>query len=132
MKILIGDIVLASGVEAHESPYDVSIRSEREVQIVETLRSNVAKSYDRGNQRTTISFKVARRHSSIEDAQQFVLSHGAALVNLATALTVIEEPSGDEFVLSDASVAAVQSSSSGSASIHEYRVVGGNFSKIQN
>ena len=46
MKILIGDIVLAGGVEVHESPYDVSVRSEREVQIIETLRGSVAKSYD--------------------------------------------------------------------------------------
>ncbi|MDR1255767.1 MAG: hypothetical protein LBJ94_02490 [Puniceicoccales bacterium] len=131
MKIFIGDIVLAGGVEAHESPYDVNIRSEREVQVTGTLRGSTARSYDRGNQRTTVNFKVTRRHGSVEDAQKFVLIHGASLGNLSTSLTIVEEPSAVQFILSDAAIVSVQSSANGSASVHEYRIVGGNFSQIQ-
>jgi len=131
MKILIGDIVLAGGIEARESPYDVSIRNEREVQIAGTLRGNAAKSYDRGNQRTIISFKVTRRHGYTEDAQKFILIHAASLSNLSASVSIIGEPSGDEFILPDAAVISVQSSSSGHASIYEYRIVGGIFSMVQ-
>jgi hypothetical protein len=131
MKILIGDVVLAGGIEAQESPYDVTIRNEREVQIVGVLRGDSARSYDRGNRRTILSFKVTRRHNSTEDAQKFILMHAAHLGNLATSVTAIEEPSGDEYALPNATVVSVQSFSSGSTSTHEYRIVGGNFSKIQ-
>ena len=130
MKILIGNIVLAGGVEAQESPYDVTVRNEREIQIVGVLRGDAAASYDRGNQRTTLSFRVTRRHGSIEDAQKFVLTHAANLGNLSTSVTVVEEPSGDEYALPNATVAGVQSSSLGSTSTHEYRIIGGNFFKI--
>jgi hypothetical protein len=129
MKILIGDVVLAGGVEGHESPYDVSIRNDREVQIAETLRGGAARGYDRGNQRTTIGFKVTRRHDSTEAAQLFTLSHAASLNNLQTSVSVVGEPSGVTFVLSDAAVVSVQSSSAGNVSTHEYRIVGGNFSR---
>ncbi|MDR2436174.1 MAG: hypothetical protein LBD33_02600 [Puniceicoccales bacterium] len=131
MKILIGNTVLAGGVEAQESPYDVTVRNEREVQIVGVLRGDAAVSYDRGNQRTILSFRVTRRHNSTEDAQKFILMHATHLGNLSTSVTVIGEPSGDEYLLPNATVAGVQSSSFGSTSTHEYRIVGGNFSKIQ-
>jgi hypothetical protein len=132
MKIFIGEIALAGGVEAQESPCDMTIRNEREVQIVGVLRGNSAVSYDRGNQRTILNFTVTRRHNSIEDAQKFILMHAANLCNLSASVSVIEEPSGDEYVLPNATVVGVRSSSLGSTSTHEYRIVGGNFFKNLN
>jgi hypothetical protein len=130
MKILIGNVVLAGGVENHESPHDISIQNERAVQIAETLRGSVAKSYDRGNQRTVLNFKVTRRHDSTEAAQMFTLAHAASLSDLSTFVRVVEEPSGIVFILSDAAIASVQSSSVGNVSMHEYHIVGGNFSQM--
>jgi hypothetical protein len=127
MKILIGNIILARGVESSESPYDMSIRNEREVQIATTLRGESARGCDRGNRRTTLNFKVAHRHNSTEEAQKFVLTHAASLSNLATSVKIIEEPSGHEFILPDAAIIGIQSSSAGNVSVHEYRIVGGNF-----
>ncbi len=128
MKILIGDVVLAGGEEVNQSPYDISILSERDVQTVKTLRGINAKSYDRGNQVTTFDFKVTRKHDSIEAAQEFILGHAANLYELESFLTVIEEPSEKTFYLLNAVVSSVYSTITVNTTTHFYHILGGQFS----
>ncbi|MDE6432074.1 MAG: hypothetical protein K2L13_01630 [Opitutales bacterium] len=128
MKILIGDIVLAGGEEVNQSPYDISILNERDIQIAGSLRGTSAKGFDRGNQKTTVTFTVARRHDSIEAAQRFILEHAASLNGLENNLRIIEEPSGDTIYLPHAVIRNVQSSLSVNVTTHIYQIIGGNFS----
>lgn len=132
MKILIGEIVLSGGEEDYQSPYDISITNERNIQIVNTLRGIDAKGYDRGNQKTILEFKVSREHSSTEAAQKFVFEHAASLSGLKTYLTIIEEPSGDIFYLPNAVICSVRSVTSMNTTTHTYRIMGGNFCKSIN
>ncbi len=128
MKILIGDMILAGGEELNQSPYDISIFNERDVQLACSLRGTSIKGYDRGNQRTTIRFTVARNHDSIESAQRFMLKHAASLNELESYLQIVEEPSGEVLYLLYAVISSIQGSVSVNVTIHTYQIIGGNFS----
>lgn len=128
MKILIGEVVLAGGEAINQSPYDISIFNERDVQISGTLRGASVHGYDRGNQQTTLIFSVARRHDSVEDAQNFLLKHAAGLNGLSSDLRIIEEPSGEEIYLPNAAIRNVRGSLSVNVTTHTYQIIGGNFS----
>lgn len=128
MKILIGDIVLAGGEALNQSPYDISIVNERNVQVAGTLRGISAKGYDRGNQRTTMIFSVARKHDSIMSAQRFLLEHAASLNGLEDNIQVIEEPSGTILYLPHAAIRNIRGTLSVNVTIHTYQIIGGNFS----
>jgi hypothetical protein len=128
MKIEIGQVVLAGGNSIGEYPYDFKISNERSVQIAPTVRATAAKCYDRKNQRTTIEFRVAKRHKSADEAHAYVISHAASLNDFqGSALKITVEPSQVAYSLDSAAIAEVQSISDGIVSIHSYRIIGGNF-----
>jgi hypothetical protein len=129
MKILVGTFVLAGGSSANEQPYDFKISHSRQVQIATSMRAAAVKGFDRGNQQTTLEFKVSRKHDSVEGAQAYVIQHAASLNGLSSTLTIIEEPSQDVYLLSDAVISETQSTGEGIVSLHAYRIVGGNFTK---
>jgi len=128
MKIAFGSISLAAGLEFGESPYDLKIQGQRQVQIAERLRGREVWAYDRGNLQTQISFRVKRKHDSAEGAQAYALSHAASLAQQSGPLLITGEPGGAHYTLSDASVTRVESSSFHNVSLHSYQIVGGKFS----
>ncbi|MDR1457879.1 MAG: hypothetical protein LBI47_03465, partial [Puniceicoccales bacterium] len=113
MKITIGTIILAGGNVVNEQPYDLKINNSRQVQIASALRAISVRGFDRGNQQTTLEFKVSKRHSSVEEAQAYAIQHAASLTNLPSTLVITEEPSQDTYSLNDAVISEVQSISDG-------------------
>jgi hypothetical protein len=124
-----GPITLAGGNSAGEQPYDLRIGNTRRTQIAAGMRAEAIRGFDRGNQRTTLEFKVSRRHGSAEEAQVYAVVHAASLKNLGNTLSLTMESSGDVYVLEDAVIGEVQSTADGIVSIHSYGIVGGNFRK---
>ncbi|MDR2432223.1 MAG: hypothetical protein LBD34_00510 [Puniceicoccales bacterium] len=129
MKITIGTIILAGGNVANEQPYDLKINNFRQVQIASAIRATSVRGFDRGNQQTTLEFKVSRGHPSVEEAQAYAIQHAASLVNLPSTLVITEEPSKDTYSLNDAVISEVQSVSDGVTSSHAYKIIGGIFTK---
>jgi hypothetical protein len=127
MKISFGSFSLADGLEFRESPYDFKIQGQRQVQIAESIRGTEIKTFDRGNLQTQVTFKVKKKHDSSESAQAYALSHAAVLAQQIGPLTIIGEPSGTFYTLSDSSITRVESSSTHNISFHSYHVVGGKF-----
>ena len=127
MKIKIGTIILAAGVEANEAPYDLKISNTRSVQVALSIRGECVKNFDRGNQQTVLEFAVTRKHESTEDAQLFIMQHSSSLSNLVDYLSVTEEPSGRVYYLTDAAITEVKSVSAHNTSTHAYKIVGGKF-----
>ena len=127
MKIFFGSLSLADGLEFCESPYDFKVHSQRQVQIAESIRGSEVKAFDRGNLQTQITFKVKKKHNSIEDAQAYALSHAAGVAQQTGPLTIIGEPSGTTYTLSDASITRIESSSMHNVSFHTYHIIGGKF-----
>jgi hypothetical protein len=124
-----GSAVLAGGNSVNEQPYDLRISNGRQVQIATAMRTGAIRSFDRGNQRTTLEFKVSKRHGSAEEAQTYALAHAASLKNLGTTLSMVLEHSQDVYVLEDATIVEVRSMADGIVSSHSYEIVGGNFTK---
>ncbi len=131
MKISIGNISLANGHDHKEEPYDFSLHHTRQTQMATPLRSNSSKWYDRGNQTITITFSVTKQHTSVEAAQQYVIQHAIELNNLSSQLIIVEEPSQKQFILLDAVMSEITSSSTGITSTHFYKIIGGNLSSDQ-
>ncbi|MDR0728429.1 MAG: hypothetical protein LBF21_02375 [Puniceicoccales bacterium] len=127
MKITFGSLSLAAGLEFGESPYELRIQGQCQVQIAERIRGEEVRAFDRGNLQTQLSFRVKRRHDSAEAAQAYALSHAAALARQSGPLRLINEPGGTSYTLSDAAVTRVESSSSHNISFHSYQMVGGKF-----
>jgi hypothetical protein len=129
MKFSMGSTILAGGNSVGEQPYDLMINNSRQFQIATAMRADAVKNFDRGNQQTTVEFKVSKRHFTVEEALAYVLQLGTSLKDLPTTLTIVEEPSQDAYSLSDAVIVDVQSCSNGIVSSHSYRIIGGNFTK---
>ncbi|MDR1414145.1 MAG: hypothetical protein LBI56_04420 [Puniceicoccales bacterium] len=129
MKISVGEIILARGDVADEHPYDFKLSNIRQIQIAMAMRAGAVRGFDRGNLQTTVEFKVSRRHESVGEAQTFVLQHAASLNGVASTLAIVEEPSGNVYLLNDIVIGEVQSGSEGVVSVHFYKIIGGLFTK---
>ncbi|MDR2778738.1 MAG: hypothetical protein LBB16_00405 [Puniceicoccales bacterium] len=129
MKITIGTVILAGGNVVNEQPYDLKINNSRQIQIAFAMRAAAIRGFDRGNQQTTLEFKVSKRHSSVEEAQAYAIQHAASLTNLSSTLVITEEPSQDTYLLNDAVIGEIQSVSDGIVSSHAYKIIGGIFIK---
>lgn len=62
-----------------DSPETMTIDGQCSEQTAKFLRAQSAKVFNRGNEITTISFKVFRSHGSIQAAEAFALSHRKSL-----------------------------------------------------
>ena len=131
MKISIGTVILAGGAAVDEQPYDFSISNTRLIQMANTIRGETTQGFDRGNQRTSLEFRVVKRHESAEAAETFVIEHAAQLKNLGTDLVITEEPSQQMYTLNDAVISTVECSFEGIASFHFYKIIGGNFRRYE-
>jgi hypothetical protein len=129
MIISIGTVILAAGNSENERPYALRVNNSRQFQTATAVGADTVRNFDRGNQQTTVEFRVSKKHSSVEEAQAYVLKHAASLKNLSPVLTITAEPSGDIYSLGDAIIGDVQSQSNGIVSSHFYKIIGGNFSK---
>lgn len=79
MKVTIGSYTITDGVTT--SPTNLSVNEERSDEVAKGLRWASAKAFDRGNKQTTVSFEVHREHSSLGEAEKFVVTHGKDVPN---------------------------------------------------
>jgi hypothetical protein len=126
MKITFGNTILANGIDGNEMPIDFKIFEQRSIQITSTIRGEAVRAIDRGNCHTRIEFRIRKKHTSAEAAQNYILSHSSGLHDLETGLTIIGEPSGAIYHLNHAVISHIESTSNGNTSEHFYRITGGN------
>lgn len=129
MKITLGTgddaIVLCAG--GADSVDGFSLNGQQQVQWLDAVRAASSIPANRGNQRTTLSFRIERQHADLPTAEAFVLQHWAALTGLQATciLTSDETEPVTVMYLPDCVVESVQGSYEGISSIFTYRLVGG-------
>jgi hypothetical protein len=129
MKLFLGNMALAAGIDCEEEPFAMSLEVAGVVQIANTLRGASASPIDRGNRRTELQFSVLRRHRSISAATDFLFSHGANLDDLSgTAMLIGEGSSQAAFTLANAVLRSVRGVQDGATTTHTYTIVGGSLS----
>lgn len=132
MKISIGDVKLVRGWEYCEEATDLKVCGRKELQISQLLRAKEVKVFDRGNTKTTVSFKVKRQHATAKCALAFILSHGEEISEVqGEALFELEDSLTSIFGLKDASVAQVESRVDGVTTFHRYEIVGSRINKTK-
>jgi hypothetical protein len=113
-------------LDAEEEPFAISLEVTGAVQIATALRGAFAAPIDRGNRRTELQFSVLRRHQSVAAATDFLLSHGAGLLDLEGTVTLVSEgPTQSVFTLSPAVLRRVQGTQEGASTTHSYAILGG-------
>ena len=106
----------------------VSYSGESEVQVRKFLRGAKAIPEDRGNEFTTVTFSMTRRHASIQAAEQFVLTHRGGLPRQGDLEMVCDDGSGtatQSVFLASAVFKSGKSEHKGILSITNYIFVGG-------
>ena len=131
MKILFGETELARGNEYGEVPLELKISGNREVQILSTIRGRASKALDRGNLVTSVEFRIRRKHATVEDAQKDTINYASSIDTSPSTLTIISEPGNTTYLLDNAVISGVVSSSSGNISEHFYKIIGGAISEEQ-
>lgn len=122
MKIFIDQFCLSRGGD--ESPTDLSINGERQVQSVALLRGTAAALYPRGNRVLTITFAVTREHASHGAAEGFLFFHAATLPASGTLTFLCEDADGGavRYAAEAAAVASDRGTQLGITTTHRYNL----------
>ncbi len=133
MQIKLNNITLAKGSAQRESPFDVIIDGQSQFQIFRPLRAKEIQTFDRGNLKTALSFRVNRQHASQPEAMTHALTHAATLVNVAGTVTLsfTEGATEHKYALSQAVVREVKSTFQSNTSSHQYSLIGGTITKVE-
>lgn len=130
MKITHGSNVLAEDAKLIWSS-GMRVDTSLEVQTTQGLRAAYAKHRARGNMQNSVSFTVTRRHDSVEEAEEFYLSHAQEVSGKADANFECGEP-GDTEVLSmnGANLHVSAISRRGVTTTHTYLLAGGEIASL--
>lgn len=123
MKIYLGATTLAAG--DREAASGFRIDHVRPSQLVEYVRAPYSAAIPRQNWRHVITFSVARVHSSLTNAADYVLDHAASLPTSGTLHIETNSGAGDRWI-EDAVLTDVQLVEfAGCHTRHSYTLVGG-------
>lgn len=115
------------------SPSDLQVEVAGAVQTGEFVRAVQARSWHRGNRRTSLRFGVTRLHDSLPAAMAFLTLHAAEMS--VEGLLVIEYRGSNgqrgERYLPECVVASVSSRHTGCTTFHEYQLVGGLLTSVR-
>jgi len=100
---------------------DFRVNGHQLAQTAEILRSSSAKIFGRGNRHLEILWSVNRLHSSLAEAQQFLLVHPTQLSRQGTLVIVLAD--GSSLSLTDCVVTSVSQELAGLRSTHSYQAV---------
>jgi len=139
MKVTIGTFTLAehdftSTPAGHQATTlkstavsDFRINREVAGQIAEFVRAAQVKTFDRKNRKTSISFSVAREHTTIRNCEAWILEHSTKLPNsgLVTLQAKSDSGASSERYLQDAVLVVAESHYEGASSFHTYQIIGG-------
>ncbi|NUO80331.1 hypothetical protein HUU05_09670 [candidate division KSB1 bacterium] len=129
MKITLGTFVLAGRVP-EEAPRDLRIEPDGQVQTAGFVRAAAGRAWNRGNVVTRISFTVARQHTDVRAAQNFLLDHELDCPGDGL-LTCTSSAEGAESVryLPDAVLQRPKGHHTGATTFHDYVVLGGRLTR---
>lgn len=126
MKITLNEHVLCGGNLANETPSRFEITSQRNLQIVKSIRATFSQTCNRGNLQTKLIFEVGRKHRSQQDAAQHALVHASELQQANGVLLLdFEDKAHRCFQLESATLYRVQTHYKGNASFTLYEIYGG-------
>ncbi|MDR2677764.1 MAG: hypothetical protein LBB26_04385 [Puniceicoccales bacterium] len=126
MKFFIGNYCLAGGQDADEEPFDLVLETAGIIQIAMSLRAAVAKPIDRRNRTTNLQFSLRRKHVSVEQSSEFLLTHAATLTGVTGNFRIVGE--GDlppSYILGDSTIRRIRGAQEGIATVHHYEIIGG-------
>lgn len=129
MKVAIGNFYLSNGNNppSEVGPFNLKIRSTRNVQTSEYLRAPAVVTTPRLNHKTTISFTVQRQFEDADTASQFMLQHPLAIPDGGTAIFITEGSENITMYLPTSSIQNVGGSQIGLRTFHDYEILGSEF-----
>ena len=120
---------LIAGLSGSEFDEEFKINGQKLVQVCEFLRGENAKPAGRGNRKTTISWTATKEHSSLHDAEAFLLEHETTIPEEGTLVCIAEGSGQSSYELSNAELQSHDGSRIGVTTIHKYIFIGGKFSR---
>ena len=129
MKVAIGTFYLSNGNNppSEVGPFNLKIRSTRNVQTSQYLRAPAVVTTPRLNHKTAVSFTVQRQWSDADTASKFMLTHPLAIPDGGTAKFVTEGSANITMYLPNASIQNVGANQVGVRTFHDYEILGGEF-----
>lgn len=126
MKIKLNEYTLCNGNATNENPSRFEISSQRNLQIVKSIRAHFSQTYNRGNLQTKLLFEVGRKHRSQQEAAQHALLHASKLQQASGVLLIdFEDKANRQFQLESATLYRIQTHYKGNASYTLYEIYGG-------
>ncbi len=132
MKITLNDHILAAGNAHHEQPEHFEIDGQRNMQILQAIRSDNIRTFNRGNLQIKIVFTVGRHHKTASEAIHHALTHACALIHASGTLNIaLEDKAQQQFSLESATLYHIKTHYKGNASYTTYEIYGGNLHGTQ-
>ncbi len=130
MLISIGFYDLCDGtLEGGVAATDLRLRFTRGIEVVQELGEETPVTYDRGTRTLDLSFTVARVHSSIKEAEVFIVKHNDTVPN--TGVIALTTANGTvAFITNGIIIELDLITQIGATTYHNYHIVGGVFSGI--
>jgi hypothetical protein len=126
MKFFIGNYCLAGGQDADEEPFDLILETAGIIQMAVALRAATAKPIDRKNRTTNLQFSLRRKHASVQQSSEFLLTHAAILTGATGNFRIVGEGnSPPSYVLGDSTIRRIRGTQEGIATVHHYDILGG-------
>ena len=126
MKITLNEHTLCGGISAKETPSRFEINSQRNLQIIKTIRATFSQTCNRGNLQTQLVFEVGRKHQSQQKAAQHALLHASELSQASGVLQIAFEDKANQcFQLESATLYRLQTRYKGNVSYTLYEIYGG-------
>ena len=125
MKIFLDQFCLAAGGD--ESPENLRVNGQRQVQTADFLRAADAGVFARGGRVNTLSFGITREHASYGAAESFLFAHAAVLPASGTLVVICEDAGGPQvrYAAHAAAVRTDEGTQRGITTTHVYTIVCG-------
>jgi hypothetical protein len=124
--VLADKIELVNNLEIPATEDGIFINGVFVTDEAEFLRGTQIEVFDRGNDRTLITFSTTRSHESVAASEKFVLEHRELVPRrcLISLISDYDEERVERFI-KDACIPEVSSRARGATSFHSYRIIGG-------
>ena len=125
MKILLNQFSLAAGGD--QSPENLRINGQRQVQTAGFLRAASTGVFARGDRVNTLSFAITREHASYGAAESFLFAHAATLPASGTLTAICEDAGGAQvrYTAQASAIRADRGTQRGVTTTHVYTLVCG-------
>lgn len=115
---------LGGAVEA-KGPFGLRVNGGPMIETAQFLRASTVKLFNRGNSHYTAQFGVWRQHATIEQAEDYLITHPGELPTADGLVCEIELNGGSKVYLTTPFIEISDSSIRGLRTEHTYRLLGG-------